>query len=165
MFFTAPLTPHDWGIKEVRGQNKHDDGLRVATTLLQRFRPHVVVIENASARGSRRVPRIARLYRALFRHCEREGIPAHGYERGEVRQVFRVVGAITKHEIACTIATLVPALAARLPCKREPWQAEPVSQGIFDAASLGLTFFVLEAHLDLSQAINDEGKDASSLAA
>jgi Holliday junction resolvasome RuvABC endonuclease subunit len=161
VLFTAPLVPHDWGTKEICGATKHADGVRAAKQLIARFRPDVIVVEDAYEQSSRRFPRIRALYRAIARHAAREGIDVVSYSRKAMQDAFAVVGGSTKHEINCAIVRMIPALRARQPHKRRAWDAESAAQGLFDAVALGLTFFANTGRLDIAQAA--QGDDAAPL--
>lgn len=165
VLFTAPLLPHDWGTKEFCGRTARTDGMRVAKQLIERFRPDVIVIEDAYEQHSRRFPRIRTLYRAIARHAAHEGINVVSYSRKAIQDAFAVVGGSTKHEINCAIVRMIPALLARQPHKRRAWDAESAAQGLFDAVSLGLTFFANTKRLDIAQAAQGEGETPSSMMA
>ncbi|MFD2274038.1 hypothetical protein ACFS07_31830 [Undibacterium arcticum] len=123
--------PHDWGTKEVRGRDKHADGMRAAKQLIDRFHPDVLVIEDTHERGSRRFPRIRRLHRGIALYAEHRGIAMEAYPRRVIKEVFSQVGAATKYEIGCVIVRMIPAFSAWLPHKRKPWESETAAQGIF----------------------------------
>lgn len=72
--FTAPLEPQDWGTKDVCGADMHANGMRAVLQLVERYRPDVVVIEDASERSSRRFPRIRAMYRAIARYLPLLGV-------------------------------------------------------------------------------------------
>lgn len=55
-----------------------------------------------------------------------------------VKQFFAARGCRNKHQIATVIAEWYPELAWRLPPKRKPWQSEPHSAALFDAAAAGV---------------------------
>ncbi|MGZ5799588.1 MAG: hypothetical protein ACXWJZ_03050 [Burkholderiaceae bacterium] len=158
VLFTAPLSPHDWGTKEIRGTTKHANGVRAAKQLIERFHPDIVVLEDASTRSSRRFPRIRALYRAIARHAAQEEIYVASYSRKAVQETFAVVGGSTKHDINCVIVRMIPALLARQPHKRRAWDAESPAQGLFDAVALGVMFFVHAEWLDIADAT--KGDDA-----
>lgn len=160
VLFTSPLEPHDWGTKEVCGRTAHADGMRVAKQLIERFRPDVIVIEDTSEQHSRRFPRIRVLYRAIARYAAEKQIDVVSHSRKEIQDAFAVVGGSTKHDMNCAIVRMIPAFQARQPHKRRAWDTESTAQGLFDAVSLGLTFFVHTKRLDIAQAAQEEG-DAS----
>lgn len=161
VLFTVPLNPHDWGTKEICSRTAHVGGMRAAKQLIERFRPDVIVIEDAYERHSRRFPRIRTLYRAIARHAAHERIDVVSYSRKEIQDTFAVVGGSTKHEINGAIVRMIPALLARQPHKRRAWDAESTAQGLFDAVSLGVTFFANTKRLDIAQAAQEEGEAPS----
>lgn len=163
VLFTYPLEPHDWGTKEVRDKTANAHGMRAAKHLIERFRPDVLVIEDASEQHSRRFPRIRALYRAIARYAVHEGINVVSSSRKEIQDAFAVAGGSTKHEINCAIVRMVPALLARQPRKRRAWDAESTAQGLFDAAALGLTFFANTKRLDIAHAAQEEGEAPTSM--
>ena len=165
VLFTAPLEPHDWGTKEVRGKTANTDGLRAAKQLIDCFRPDVLVIEDTSEQHSRRFPRIRVLYRAIARHAAQHRIDVVAHSRKEIQDAFAVVGGTTKHDINCAIVRMVPALLARQPHKRRAWDAESTAQGLFDAVSLGLMFFINTKRLDIAQAAQEEDASSSQMVA
>jgi len=52
------------------------------------------------------------------------------------------VGARTKYEIAHAVARIIPAFKFRLQPVRKPWQSEDARQSPFDAAALGIVYYV-----------------------
>jgi hypothetical protein len=103
------------------------------------------VIEDCTAAGSRRSSRIRRLYRAIDTWAGNQAIETYRYSRNLIRETFGKLGAITKQEIAETIAKHIPAFEHRLPPERKPWMSEDSRMGIFDATALIFTFFHLGA--------------------
>ncbi len=104
--------------------------------LIERYHPDVVVIEECGAKGSRRSPRIRRLYHAIAAHALAQDIEVRRFSRPLIRAGFAPLGAVTKHEIARTIAKNIPAFDHRLPPLRKPWMSEDHCMGLFDATSL-----------------------------
>lgn len=66
------------------------------------------------------------------------------FTREALREVFAEVGAETKYEIAQAVAGIIPAFKHRLPPIRKIWQSEDERQSLFDAASLGIAYYVIE---------------------
>ena len=155
--FIHPSMVTEWGSKHIvsNENEKNAATLRLAKELIDRIRPDVLVIENVEDGYSRRAPRMKPLYRAIARYGEKREIPMHMYSRRELVDVFSAVGASVKHEFNAAIATLIPTLLRWQPKKRTLTDSEVPAQGIFDAASLGLTFFVREKRLDIAQAMQD----------
>jgi len=149
VIFEGPQSPIDWGVKSVRTKEKNDQCLVLVEELLGRFCPDVIVLEDAAAKGSRRSERIKRLYRAVLALAAARAVETHAYSRTRIRRCFdEAFGASRKHEIAQTLAVLLPELAHRVPPIRKLWQSEDVRMGIFDAAALVYAFFRYDAHPD-----------------
>ena len=144
VLFEGPLTPFDWGVRNIRGTGKSASTLADLKKLILRYRPEVVVIENTGRVRSRRVERIKRLHRRIAHIALAEGITLFRYSRSDVRACFASVGAVRKQEIAEAIAIQIPAFAHRVPKKRKLWTSEDPRQSMFDAAALGLTYYAHE---------------------
>ncbi len=161
--FVHPRMLLDWGTKEVPGsERKHARALLAARQLIEKFQPHVLVIENTTDRHSKRPARIGALNRAIAKYGEKQGIDVSAYSRQDIKDVFAEADASTKHEINGIISQVLPVLATRQPRKRRAYDQEPWGQGIFDAASLGVTFFAATKRLDLAQAVREQRIDVKS---
>jgi hypothetical protein len=140
--FESWLAPVDWGVQEVRGQNKNLDCLQRITSLLELHTPDVLVLENTSTDESRRALRIQRLNSCVAKHAELHGIAVCTYSRAQLNDSFAdQFGATTKHRIAETIAVQVPALGLYLPPRRKAWMREHSRMGLFQAAALAWMYF------------------------
>ncbi len=140
--FEGPKDPIDWGTKEAR-EKKNARCLTKISNLIETYLPDVIVVEDCTAKGSRRCPRVQRLIAGIGVLASKQGIKIHRYSRAKVRRVFSESGATTKHQIATTIAELLPELALQLPPFRKPWMPEDERMSIFDAASFAFTFYYL----------------------
>ena len=154
--FIHPRMVIDWGTKYVRSGEKDAHALRVAKQLIDQFGPTALVIENVEDGYSKRGPRIKPLCRAIAKYGERKQIAVHTYSRRETMDAFAPAAASNKHDLNCTIVSLLPALRAWQPRKRRVFDTELSGQGMFDAAALGLTFFVRTKRLDIAQAMHEE---------
>ena len=137
--------PHDlieWMTKTVRTERKNADSLTKIFALIEWYDPQTIIFENAWYTQSRRSKRVTRLLYILKEKMQGRGIEVATYSRDDIRQVFASVRATTKHDIACAVAAHFPELRRHLPEKRKPWKAEHAKMGIFDAASLALTFYL-----------------------
>jgi hypothetical protein len=103
--------------------------------------PDVVVLQNMSDRGTRRVPRIQELNRRIAELVHLRGIVVHKYSRAEVLDDFNKLAATTKQKIAEMIAKQVPSFSLYVPPERKPWMSEDPRMGIFDAAALAWMYF------------------------
>ena len=141
--FEGPLSPIDWGIKEVRGGNRNARCLAAAETLIARTRPDVLVLEDYTGSFARRSRRIKRLQSLITNHAAGQSIDVRHYPRERIRDCFKGVGAVTRYEIAQAIAAQVQAFENRLPPLRKLWEPEDPRMALFDAASLVMTHYSL----------------------
>ena len=139
--FEEPLSPVDWGVKDVRGKAKNARSLEIAKALIEQHQPEVLVLEECTGPHSRRGLRAHRLLNLIANYAVGEAIEVHTYTRTNVRECFKAVGAITRYEIAQAIASQIAAFGHRLPPLRKPWMSEDVRMGLFDAASLVMTYY------------------------
>jgi hypothetical protein len=135
--FEGPTVLVDWGVKGVRGTAKNREGLRKIRELLDFYGPDVITMRA----GSRRANRIQALIEQTTGEARRRGIARSLYSRADVRTCFSKSDALTKREIALSIATQFPELEPRLPPIRKIWMSEDARMSIFDAVALAITFF------------------------
>ena len=128
----------DYGVKKVRG-DKNSACLQRITDLIGRYEPDLIVLGTPTSNGSRRALRVQELIQEILKLASSKGIKARGYSRVQITKVFSSSGAITKHQIASSIAKQIPELALRLPPPRKPWMGEDERMSIFDAVALALT--------------------------
>jgi Holliday junction resolvasome RuvABC endonuclease subunit len=141
VLFEGPLSPIDWGVKEMRGRRKHARALTRVNKLLDRYEPDVLVIQDTSPQGTQRARRITKLNGAIAQLSEARTIPLFRYSRLHVLEAFRAYGMPNKHELAEIIAKHIPAFERYVPPPRKPWMSEDARMGLFDAAALALVFF------------------------
>jgi Holliday junction resolvasome RuvABC endonuclease subunit len=141
VLFEGHLSPVDWGVKELRGPGKHRRSLAGIVTILDRYLPAVLVIQNTSLNGTTRAGRITKLNAAVAEIAEGRGILVHAYSRADVQRAFAYLGVPNKQSLAEMIANHIPAFERYVPPPRKPWMSEDTRMGIFDAAALALTFF------------------------
>jgi hypothetical protein len=142
--FEAPLSPVDWGVVEVRGENKNRECIRRISAMFGRYQPEALVLQDMSGRGSRRVHRVRDLNEAIATLAETQGISIFAYSRTQVLKCFEELGSPTKHRIAEVIAKHVPTFERYLPPPRKIWKSEDSRMGLFDAAALVVAFFQSE---------------------
>ena len=136
--------PFDWGIKEVRGEDRNESCLQNIAGLLEQYEPQALVLRGISDTATRRAKRIRKLNAAMEALAEARGIPVFVYSRVQIRQCFGHLGSATKHAIAEAIATHIPAFERYLPPVRTAWMNEDARMALFDAVSLALVFFQIE---------------------
>lgn len=142
VIFKSPLAPADWGMVSAKtGRNT-----RLMTRLerlLDRYEPSVLVLEEFERETSKRRERIRLLCRAMVHLASSRGMDTPIYSRAAVNTCFASVGAMTRYEIALTIAQHIEVFRKRLPPNPKIWIGEDARHGLFDAAALALTYFAV----------------------
>jgi Holliday junction resolvasome RuvABC endonuclease subunit len=140
----------DWGVKTVKGDKNAQSLVRVED-LIAHYQPGILVLEDASAKGSRRSPRIRKLCRQIIKMAASRKVSVALFSRDQVMKTFIADGQGTKHAVAEIIAKRFPEeLGSRLPPKRKPWMSEDSRMGIFDAVALVLAFRLKNRLYDVS---------------
>ena len=83
----TPFRLVDWGLAYVSGE-KESGAVARFEVLLDQFRPDVVVLEDPTAPGSRRRPRVQKLLRKLQETARERGITVHMIPRLAVIECF-----------------------------------------------------------------------------
>ena len=137
--FEGPDELVDWGIKSFRhGVNAVKVPLNVKLDLLlDMYGPDTVVIKEP------RTAALKKLVRAITALAERRRIPVQTISAASVRKAFPDERH-NKYQIASVIAKRYPELSPRLGLRRQLWQAEKYSMSIFDAAAIGIAYFMSE---------------------
>ena len=138
--FESQTTLIDWGVKSTRTE-KQAKTLTKIRELIRHYQPQVLVFEDCAGRGSRRCRRIKCLLHSLRDLALRERLTCRRLSPAQVRRIFQVFGATTKHQIALAVAQQLPELAPNLPPYRKPWMSEDYRMAIFDATALALTYY------------------------
>jgi len=141
VLFEGPLSPFDWGVKEIRGPAKNRRILKHLERLIDRYAPIVLVLEDWTDEAFQRIDRIVELYKSVLALAKRKLIPVVRIAMTRVREFFAYRNALTKYEIALHIAKIIPAFSYQVPPKRKTWMSEDARQGLYDAAMLGLVYF------------------------
>ena len=139
--FASPLTPVDWGAKDIRGPRKHARMFAAAKVLMEIHRPRILVFEDILKQGVRSRRRPHRLLQIIHAHAESQALEVCTFTRAQVRQCFIGKPVRTKHQIAQAVATQIPAFDLLLPRQRRRWDSEFYSMGILQAAALGIAFY------------------------
>jgi Holliday junction resolvasome RuvABC endonuclease subunit len=129
----------DYGIREAKG-NKNSVSLKKIADLIELYQPQIIVLENPTAKGSRRCLRVQELIREIKVLGSAKKVMTRCISRLQVKKAFALLGAATKYQIAVEITKLFPELEVRLPRIRKPWMSEDERMSIFDATALALTF-------------------------
>jgi len=142
--FEGPLSPVDWGAKEMRGAQRNARCTQAVADMIKRYYPDILVIEDYGESHWRRAARIARLYKSIEGMALVNGITVCRYARDQVRGAFERFGATTKQERAVLIAHHIPAFSSKVPPQRKIWMSEHPRMGLFEAAALNLTYQIRE---------------------
>lgn len=137
----GPLSPFDWGVKEIRGPAKNRRILKIIESLLDRYRPVVLVLEDWTDDAFQRIDRIVDLYVSILALAKRMAIQVVRIPMKRIREYFAYRNALTKYEIALHIAKVIPAFSYQIPPKPTIWRSEDARQGLYDAAAVGLAYF------------------------
>jgi hypothetical protein len=126
----------DWGVRSVTG-NKNADALKKVEAMIALYNPGVLVLEDASAKRSRRSRRIRDLTKQIMATAASRRMKVALLSREQVVQTFFEDGKGTKHTVAQILAgRFREELGHRLPPKRKPWNSEDYRMGIFDAVAI-----------------------------
>lgn len=143
VMFEDPKTLSDWGLPRVPPADEPKILSRIST-LLERHRPDVLVIESTHDPECRRGLRVRKLLKVIRDLAAQRRIPVEAFSRDAVRRAFAYAHALTKQQIATVIASQYPELAPRLPQPRKIWQSEDVRMSLFSSAALALTLYLDE---------------------
>jgi hypothetical protein len=138
--FEGPNHILNWGVRSFRpGVNEVKAPARKKVlALLDKFAPSAVVIREREKRES---PNKMEMLKTIERQARSRRIPVRFISRRDVNRAF-VGFESNKYEVSSALAKQFPLLASRLPPKRKCWQSEDYRMGIFDAAALGVAYFV-----------------------
>ena len=130
-----------WGVKTVKGGDKNARCLSKVGNLIAHFQPHVIAIEDARIKSSRRSPRIRALIEEIVMMASDENIKVKRYSRKQLKLGFLSDENGTKHALAQNLVTrFTKELTLRLPPKPKAWDNEDSRMDIFDAVALAEHF-------------------------
>ncbi|MGB4820575.1 MAG: hypothetical protein WBP33_15805 [Saprospiraceae bacterium] len=107
------------------------------------FRPTLVIVPDPEGKSSRVGRRTRKLINKIVAYAETEKIPVVQYPRDQIRDVFEGFGKTTKYEIAQFLLSEFTELEPKRPRERKLWMSEDRNMAVFDALSLGITWFYL----------------------
>lgn len=136
----TPFRLVDWGLAHVSGE-KESGAVARFEELLDQFRPDVVILEDSTAPGSLRRPRVQKLLGKLVETARERGIEVQTLPRLAVIECFSSPEArATKYSITKRLAETFPDLAEKVPQRRKIWQSEDERIATFDALALAVTY-------------------------
>lgn len=129
----------DWGVRTVKGDKNKNAVLKVKE-LIAHYQPEVLVMEDYSAKGSRRCGRIQVLGRKIIAMASSRKVKVTTFSRQQVRRLYFNDGTEgTKHALAEILGKRFPEeLGYRIPPKRRAWMSQDSRMDIFDAVALVL---------------------------
>jgi Holliday junction resolvasome RuvABC endonuclease subunit len=141
----------NWGVKVVSGKgNKNAKLLPKVEELIAHYQPDVLVMEDASAKGSLRRSRIQRLVPQIIKVAKASKANVKLFSREQVMKLLVPDGQGTKHDLAEIVAGEFPEqLGSKLPPKRTAAMRENYQMGIFDAVGLVMVVRLKQAMLYL----------------
>jgi hypothetical protein len=129
----------------VRKGDKNKQCLAKVKKLAAFYQPDVLVLQDVTAKGSRRALRIIRLHRAVVGLARKQKIKMELISEARLRTLLLGDPRGTKHEMAEMLAKGFPdELASRLPSKRREWESADSRMDIFDAVGLVVAFRISE---------------------
>jgi hypothetical protein len=129
----------DWSAKTFY-RDKNNRCMRHIEQLIEHYAPDILVVENHSAKGSRRCDRIRQLGDQLVALSKSRSLRTVQYSRQKLLQMFLPHGTGSRHDFAVHIAgQFSEELATHLPPKRRLWHSEDYRMAIFDAVALAIT--------------------------
>lgn len=141
VLFESPLAPYDWGVKDLRGSGKNRRTIRFVESMIERYHPLVLVLEDWTDDLCRRSARIIDLYERLVLVARKHLVRVIRVSKERLRQCFARVIPTTKYEIALAIAKQIPALSFQVPPTRRIWMSEDPRQALYDAAALAIAAY------------------------
>lgn len=121
-------------------KDRNKGTLARAEKLMAEWTPQVIVLEDASAEGSLRHPRIRRLTKMICRAAQKRRIKVALISRKRLMEAFFPEGEDgERHELAEAVAQMFPEeLTHRLPSKRKFYESENYRIEMFFAVALAL---------------------------
>ena len=133
------------GLKKTKKASNAESLLKLSE-LLRDYYPDVLVLENYSEKGSRRLARLRKLGRQIVLLAQTQKQKIALLSKADIKKFLDHPNA-TKHELAQMLGERFPEdLGSRVPPKRKAWNGEDSKTAFFDAAAVGLAFCVMSEH-------------------
>jgi hypothetical protein len=116
-----------------------EDGRPMTSVRVDKYQPELLLLEDITAKTSRRHPRIRLLIRRLQKLAAAYRIKVSLIAKTEVHDYFTMGKRLNQRRLAEAIAQLLPELITCLPRDRMPWMSEDPRARVFGAAAMGLT--------------------------
>ena len=142
VLFEGSLVPVDWGIASAKVNRSAQCMVRFKQ-LLDQYQPSALVLEKFEEDDSHRGERIRALAQTMHGFANNRNMDTPVYSREEVSITVTGNAKANRHAVARAVAVRLPILRHRLPEARKLWQSEDSRQGLFDAAALNITHYIL----------------------
>jgi hypothetical protein len=129
----------EWGLKRTKTAD-NAKAVGIVASLVTRYRPDVLAVEDSNADGARRCGRVRQLLRTVA-SGEGKRLRVRRVRRRELLGIGPPTRTGTKYARASYIAERFPELLAVLPPFRKVYMPEDVRMAIFDAAGFALACF------------------------
>jgi len=141
--FEGPDRLLDYGGGQLRPGGRAGSVLAARRTrqLIKLFTPSAIVVKRPDRRVTTSRPGIRLIANAIRREASRQLIQYCLVARNEIREAFSTFEAENKYEISAVLAQMFPELLSRLPANRETGDSEHPRMVVFDAISVGFTYW------------------------
>ena len=141
--FEGPKRILDYGGGQLRPGGKEGSVLAVRRIgqLIKLFTPSAIAVKHPDRHVTVRRPGIRTMANAIQREVSAHQIPFRLIGRDEVRETFQIFRAENKYDIAVILTQIFPELLWKLPAKRKLGDPEHPRMVVFDAISVGFTYW------------------------
>jgi hypothetical protein len=141
--FEWPNRLLDWGMVfyPLNNPAQHVAASKRVASLLTLYIPSVVVVGQTRLLNVSNGSGVRPILRSIRREASSRLIPVCLMKKTEVGEVFRLIHAESKHEIASMLTQMFPELLWKLPPKRRVWESEHPIMTMFDAVALGFAYW------------------------
>lgn len=134
----------DYGIK-INKRNDPNKFLKIVQALLDIANPCIVILRSGARDKQNKVSaRIQKNIQMIQDSAQKLNLPVFEYSRWQIKDVFSVFDAQTKHEITQKLVAWYPQLRSRSFEKRKVFDSENYQMAVFDAFSLLIVHFYME---------------------
>jgi hypothetical protein len=143
--FEGPKTLLGFGRKLLRLASIHHNSVAVRRKIARLttfFAPSLIVLKHTSGRNDQELLKRKDAVTVIRQEAELRSVELVLLNRKDIYRAFRQSGATSKYKIAGLIAEMFPEVAWKLPPSRKNWEPEHHNMAIFDAISVGLTYFI-----------------------
>jgi len=135
----------EYGSTSVKGDKNRLCQVKIEK-LIALYQPDALVLQDTTAKGSHRAPRIKMLNQQVIEAARKQRLSVTLFSGKQLRSFILGNAQGTKQEMAEMLVKHFPdELASRLPRRRRSWESADSRMDIFDAVGLAVTFRMTEA--------------------